>query len=178
MGDSDMPVLDPNDLNSPEIAKLKGVEDEGYALNKNTLVTFGYNLTTAGTSPMVTSILAGIYRTEMQLRDKIAEVGGPLYPSEPTTYYRPVARGSMTDAWNAMEGKKVGGSGQQLEGGGVRGHGVPLGWGGRRGQAPTVRKEAAMAMPASTRTITMAHSGAFCVRMDQAAPSSSPPRAR
>lgn len=116
MGDSDMPILGPNDMNSPEIAKLKQVEDEGFALNKNTLVTFGYNLTTDGTSDIVKKILRAIYRCEMALRDKIAETGAPMYPSEPTTYYRPVAQGSMTDAWDIMEGQKVGGSGQQLEG--------------------------------------------------------------
>lgn len=116
MGDSDMPVVDPNDGNSAEMAKLKDVEDEGVALNKNTLVTFGYNLTTPGTTPMVASILANIYKKEMQLRDKIGEAGGPLYPSEPTTYYRPRAEGTMDAAWNNMEKEKVGGSGQQLEG--------------------------------------------------------------
>lgn len=116
MGDSDMPIVAPNDGNSAEIAKLKDVEDEGLALSKNTLVTFGYNLTTPGTTPMVASILANIYKKEMQLRDKIGEAGGPLYPSEPTTYYRPRDRGTMDVAWNNMEKEKVGGSGQQLEG--------------------------------------------------------------
>jgi hypothetical protein len=116
MGDSDMPIVGPNAANSAEITKLKAVEDEGTAMAKNTLVTFGYNLTTAGTTPMVTGILANIYKKEMALRDKIGEAGGPLYPSEPTTYYRPRAQGSMTAAWSAMEAQKVGGSGQQLEG--------------------------------------------------------------
>jgi hypothetical protein len=116
MGDSDMPIVDPNNMGSREIAKLKDIEDEGRVYAKNSLVTFGYNLTTAGTSAVVTRILKGIYRCEMMLRDKIYLTGAPLYPSEPTTYYRPRAQGSMTDAWNAMEGQKVGGSGQQLEG--------------------------------------------------------------
>ncbi len=115
MGDDDMPYVDPNAV-SPETTKLQEVEDAGQIYNANTMVTFGYDLATPGTQAPVTGILAGIYRKEMELRDAIAALGAPMYPSEPTTFYRPRDSGTMDAAWNAMEQQNVGGSGQQLEG--------------------------------------------------------------
>jgi hypothetical protein len=115
MGDDDMPFVDPNPaVASPEIQGLADVEGEFPATNA--LVTFGYNLVTADVSPFIAGILRGIYGKEMELRERIAELGGPLYPSEPTTFYRPIAQDSMNAAWNAMEAVPTGGSGQQLEG--------------------------------------------------------------
>jgi hypothetical protein len=52
----------------------------------------------------------------MELRARIVEVGGPAYPSEPTTYYRPVQTGKMDNPWQLVEKQTTGGSGQQLEG--------------------------------------------------------------
>ncbi len=121
MGDDDMPIVNPNDSSSPEMRKLAEVEG-AEQFNANMLVTFGYNLTTANTAYPIKEILTSIYRKEMELRDKIAELGAPMYPSEPTTYYRPVTPPdgeklrSMDQAWANMEGIQVGGSGQQLEG--------------------------------------------------------------
>jgi hypothetical protein len=116
MGDDDMPYVNPNNAASPEMQKLGEVEQAGQIYAKNTLVTFGYDLITAGTQPPITAILSAIYAKEMALRDKIAELGAPMYPSEPTTFYRPRGAGSMDAPWHAMEGQHVGGSGQQLEG--------------------------------------------------------------
>jgi hypothetical protein len=115
MGDDDMPYVDPNGV-GPETGALADVESDGAAYAKPTLVTFGYNLVTAGTAPPITGILQGIYAKEMALRDAIAELGAPMYPSEPTTFYQPRIGDSVAGAWTAMEGERVGGSGQQLEG--------------------------------------------------------------
>lgn len=116
MGDSDMPILGPNDVNHGEIKVLKGIEGTGKTEQTNVLATFGYNLTSANASPIVQRLLKMMYSAEMELRLAIKLKGGPMYPSEPTTYYHAVKEGSFEDAWASMESVKVGGSGQQLEG--------------------------------------------------------------
>lgn len=116
MGDNDMPIFDPNPLApSDELRTLGLVEDEALS-HGNVLVTFGYNLTTPGAQGPVREALEQIYTTEMELRDRIATLKVPMYPSEPTTFYRPVRSGSMQAAWNVTEDQVTGGSGQQLEG--------------------------------------------------------------
>ena len=113
MGDDDMPYLDPNSAASPQTAKLGEVEEEGQIYVANTFVTFGYDLVTAGTAPPITGILQNLYEKEMALRDAIAATGLPMYPSEPTTFYRTRDVGTMDAAWTAMEGQGLkGGSGQ------------------------------------------------------------------
>jgi hypothetical protein len=116
IGDDDMLFVDPNNSVSPEMTTLGEVEQEANTQHKSTLVTFGYNLVTGGTQEPVTGILRGIYKCEMELRARIVEVGGPAYPSEPTTYYRPVQTGKMDNPWQLVEKQTTGGSGQQLEG--------------------------------------------------------------
>lgn len=115
MGDDDMPYVNPNVVN-PETQELANVEGEGQIYMKPTMVTFGYNLTTAGTQPPITNVLQRIYEKEMALRDAIAALGAPMYPSEPTTFYQPRVGGDLSGPWAIMEDEKVGGSGQQLEG--------------------------------------------------------------
>ncbi|MEM7030172.1 MAG: DUF4157 domain-containing protein [Chloroflexota bacterium] len=115
MGDDDMPYVNPN-ANTPETQKLEEVEQKAQTYVRPTLVTFGYDLVTAGTQAPITGILSRIYAIEMELRDKIAELGAPMYPSEPTTFYQARINGNLNAQWAVMEGVNVGGSGQQLEG--------------------------------------------------------------
>lgn len=114
MGDDDMPYVNPNAA-GPETDKLAEVEEGSSSYSKPSLMTFGYDLTTEGTEPPVTGILTRIYQLEMQLRDEIAALGAPMYPSEPTTFYQPRIGGDLNGPWLEMEKEHVGGSGQQLE---------------------------------------------------------------
>lgn len=117
MGDDDMPMPEPNPaVPTGEHLGLTAAEQTPGILDKTTLVTFGYDLTTAGTIPPITGILQDIYSKEMDLRDRIQELGAPIYPSEPTTFYRPTVNGEVTGMWTHAEKQHVGGSGQQLEG--------------------------------------------------------------
>jgi hypothetical protein len=117
LGDNDMPIFDPNPAAlTPELGMLQMVEEDGPVYRSNVLVTFGYNLTTANAQGPVREALAEIYTTEMELRDRIASFGVPMYASEPTTFYRPVVAGAMNEPWVTSEREGTGGSGQQLEG--------------------------------------------------------------
>lgn len=52
----------------------------------------------------------------MQLRDQIHSLQAPIYPSEPTTFYRLASGGKADALWRNVAAQKTGGSGQQLEG--------------------------------------------------------------
>ena len=89
-----------------------------------TVVTFGYNLTTdvfpktaIPVPACITDALRGLYRIEMQLRDTIKDLNAPIYPSEPTSYYRTIRANKADDVWRDVpRTHSGGGSGQQLEG--------------------------------------------------------------
>lgn len=71
MGDDDMPMPEPNPaIAGPEHLGLAEAEASPGILDKTTLVTFGYDLTTAGTVAPITGILKDIYSKEMELRDR------------------------------------------------------------------------------------------------------------
>jgi hypothetical protein len=128
MGDDDMPVFDPNpkrqlkdgqpeaeaederirELSSGEPAdELAGLEyvERFESNHATTVVTFGYNLTTdflpkstTPVSPAITSALRALYRIEMQLRDQIRDLDAPIYPSEPTSFYRTIRANKADDS--------------------------------------------------------------------------------
>jgi hypothetical protein len=143
MGDDDMPIINPNpeedekaekdadeyehpvfDIEpADELSGLRRVEESGVD-HSTTIVTFGYNLTTdflpktqTPVSPGISTALQALYRIEMELRNKIRDLGAPIYPSEPTSFYRTIKGNNAADVWRAVPNTKAGGgSGQQLEG--------------------------------------------------------------
>jgi hypothetical protein len=105
-----------------ELTALQSIEATK-ASNATTVVTFGYNLTTdflpksnVQISPAIATALRALYRIEMEVRDQIRDLRAPIYPSEPTSFYRTVKGNNAADVWRGVPDAKTGGSGQQLEG--------------------------------------------------------------
>jgi hypothetical protein len=85
LGDDDMSFTSPNDDNDEINKGLEEAENSGGHLHK--MVTFGYNLTSEGVNETVKQLLELVYKKEMELREKIAELQLGVYPIEPNTFY-------------------------------------------------------------------------------------------
>jgi hypothetical protein len=113
MGDDDMPIPNPNNDNDQQIEGLKGIEEETEGVT--TFATFGYNLTTEGTSSVMTKLLENVYAVEMELRDQLVELGALTYPIEPNTFYKFSNEQTSKSAWKNTEKTDVGGGGGQIK---------------------------------------------------------------
>lgn len=113
MGDDDMPIPNPNDAHDRQMQQLQGIEADTEGLT--TFATFGYNLTTAGATPLIQQMLKQVYADEMGLRDELSQLGVATYPIEPNTFYKFSGQQTSTTAWTGMEAQNVGGGGGQIK---------------------------------------------------------------